>query len=293
MSADTIDIRPLRKLREFRACVELQEETWGPFSEGVPVAILRAAQRLGGVCSGAFDSRGRLVGFVFGMTGVEAGRLVHWSDMLAVRPELRNQGLGKRLKRHQREELLDRGVETVYWTFEPLEAKNAYFNLARLGAVAAAYYPDYYGDTSSPLHRGIGTDRLLAVWRIASPRVHDRLAGEGARTIAAAVAGAPLLNPVTGTVDGLRSAEPRLDVEQPAVRIAIPADIQGLKSRHPDLALEWRRHTRVAFSTYLERGYEAGEFVRETDSWGSYLLVRAPSTTDADTKSTTEDLDAG
>src|SRR5687768_13007734 len=97
--------------------------------------------------------------------------------MLAVRREYRNQGIGEQLKRYQRDFLLARGVHKVYWTFDPLDAKNAYVNFVRLGVTAREYRVDMYGQTDSPLHHGIGTDRLIAIWLIASERVGDRLAG--------------------------------------------------------------------------------------------------------------------
>lgn len=268
-------IRPLTSREDLRACVALQRETWGQaFSEVVPPAILLVSQRIGGVTAGAFDAEGRLQGFVFGMTGWEEGRPVHWSDMLAVRPEQRNRGLGARLKLHQRDCLLPLGVEKVYWTFDPLESKNAYVNFARLGIVAREYKPNLYGeDTDSPLHAGIGTDRLVAIWPIASDRVRRRLERDGAPPAAGEVAHAPLVNPVTEQ-DGLaRCAAPRLDVDQPTIRIAIPADIQRIKAANPELARAWRACTREAFVTYLERGYEVRELVREA-SWSSYVLER-------------------
>src|SRR5437016_285860 len=165
---DGLHVRHLRTQEEYVACVALQEETWGAdFSERVPAAILKVSQRLGGVSAGAFDNRERLVGFVFGITGVEHGRLVHWSDMLAVRPELRDHGIGRRLKQFQREALLQLGVGTVYWTFDPLVARNAHFNLNRLGVRVTEYVIDMYGsDTDSALHRVRGHDRFLYAWEI-------------------------------------------------------------------------------------------------------------------------------
>lgn len=181
------EIRPLRTLDELRRCVALQEVVWGDgFSERVPTAILNVARRLGGVVSGAFDREGELAGFVFGLTGIEGGEPVHWSDMLAVRPEHRNAGLGTRLKLHQRRQLLDAGIRKIYWTFDPLESRNAYLNLVHLGAVAREYVVDMYGGSSSPLHAGLGTDRLVAVWLLDSPRVEERVreleAAPGARS---------------------------------------------------------------------------------------------------------------
>ncbi|HEX7119908.1 MAG TPA: hypothetical protein VF212_14040 [Longimicrobiales bacterium] len=273
MSGDAIEIRPIRTIAETRLCVALQRETWGEtFSELVPPAILWAAQRIGGVTAGAFDADGRLAGFVFGMTGVEDGRLVHWSDMLAVRAELRDRGIGARLKRYQRDALLRLGVEVVYWTFDPLESKNAYLNFARLGIIAREYHRDLYGTTDSPVHRGIGTDRLVAVWEIDGERVRRRLRGEPPPS-ADDVADAPLANPTRPGLAGLECDEPDLSLDADRIRVAVPADIQGLKARAPELAADWRRKTRAAFEAYLGRGYVAVEVVREGD-WSDYVLVR-------------------
>src|SRR5690606_23276161 len=117
--------------------------------------------------------------FVFGLTGLRAGRPSHWSDMLAVRPEMRGRGLAIELKRFQRDEVLALGVEEMLWTFDPLRAGNAHLNLNKLGAVARAYRPDMYGATGSPLHDGIGTDRFVAFWPLRHERVVARLAGSG------------------------------------------------------------------------------------------------------------------
>ena len=114
-------IRPFSTIEEYRACVDLQEETWGHgFSERVSPAILKVSQMLGGVAAGAYDRDGHLVGFVYGMTGVRDGEVVHWSDMLAVKRGLRDTGLGRKLKAHQREVLLARDVTKMHWTFDPL-----------------------------------------------------------------------------------------------------------------------------------------------------------------------------
>ncbi len=174
--AEEVEIRPVETPEEYRACVELQERVWGRgFSQRVPTAILKVSRRLGGVVSGAWIQDRTLVGFVFGMTGWEDGVPVHWSDMLAVDPQFRDGGLGRRLKLHQRDELLGMGVRRMYWTFDPLESRNAYLNLERLGAVGRDYIRDMYGTSDSPLHRGIGTDRFLAVWEMDSRRVRSCL----------------------------------------------------------------------------------------------------------------------
>ena len=225
-------------------CVELQRTTWGAaFSETVPPAILWVAQKTGGIASGAFTVDGRLLGFVFGMSGVRDGRLIHWSDMLAVHREARGMGLGVALKLHQRDLLLARGIEVVYWTFEPLEARNAYINFRRLGIVVREYMRDVYGDTGSDLHAGIGTDRLLAEWHIGSAHVAARIAGH------------------TDTVDA-----------GAAERITVPGDIQALKRTDPSAAREQRRLTRAAFEDYLGRGWTVVDVERDIDAV-HYLVV--------------------
>src|ERR1044072_6075634 len=175
-----VTLRRLCSEQDYAACVELQRATWGrQYEEVVPGSILKVAQKVGGLAAGAFDRDGHLLGFVFGLTGVRSGRLVHWSHMLAVAPEARDLGLGTRLHIHQREELLPIGVESVQWTFDPLEARNAHVNLNHLGAEVAEYVEDMYGgEMGSELAHGIGTDRLIVDWRIASDRACRALAGE-------------------------------------------------------------------------------------------------------------------
>jgi predicted GNAT superfamily acetyltransferase len=267
---DSYDIRELRSAQEFQACHDLQRATWGEgFAELVPVTVLRIAQRLGGVVAGAFDADDKLAGFVFGITGLENRTPAHWSDMLAVRPDLRTRGVGDALKRYQRTVLLERGVQRAYWTFDPLESKNAYINFVHLGIVAREYCRDLYGDSVSPLHRGIGTDRLIAIWELNNPRVQAALAGERA---AEQDDDAPwVIQPIES--DGLPIAHPPVELETDRVRIPIPPDIQMLKATRLDLALTWRAHTRAAFEHYLARGYTVTGF-RRYGPVGAYTLLR-------------------
>ena len=275
MSSD-FTIRPFASIEEFEECVRFQKETWGEgFSERVAVAILKVSQRLGGIAAGAYDAKGGLAGFVFGMTGVQAGQIVHWSDMLAIRPDLQDAGLGTRLKAYQRAELLSRGITRMHWTFDPLEAKNAHLNLNKLGAVAGEYVQDMYGRTDSPLHRGIGTDRFVPTWTMDSPRVIERLVegrvgpepggDEGARrTFTVRREGSE------GSVDV--PEEPDLAIDADRLLVPIPNSIQALRDASLEAAARWRSATRSVLSTYLERGFEAREFYKR-DGWGEYLLV--------------------
>lgn len=278
-------IRDVIDYDELQQCVAIQERTWGPaFGEIVPAAILWVAARTGGVVAAAYDGAGAMVGFVFGVSGYRDGRPLHWSDMLAVLPEARGSGVGLALKRHQREVLLENGIEDVYWTFDPLESRNAHLNFARLGAVATEYIRDCYGATSSPLHAGLPTDRLVAHWRLASDRVRWRMgdggdalgaarpdgvtAGGGAHRNRAAeeVQSLPLIN------DGF---EVRLNLDSPLTRLRIPADIQRLKADAPAEALRWREATRAGLEAYLRRGYAVVDLVRENADFSCYLLGSA------------------
>ena len=137
IEADPADIviRPLASLAEYQACVALQAAVWGPaYEETVPASLLQVVQHVGGVAIGAFAATGALVGFVFGLTGVDKGEIVHWSHALGVREAVRNRGIGRMLKEHQRATLAQRGIASMYWTFDPLVAKNAHLNLNKLGA---------------------------------------------------------------------------------------------------------------------------------------------------------------
>jgi predicted GNAT superfamily acetyltransferase len=272
-------IRPLETIEELHACVALQEETWGHgFSERVPPAILKVAQILGGVSSGAWDDRGTLVGFVFGMTGVRDGEVVHWSDMLAVRRGLRDTGLGAELKAYQRRVLLERGVQTMYWTFDPLQSRNAYLNFSKLGIVVREYARDMYGETDSPLHRGIGTDRFIALWRMGSERATRRIEQGERGPVAAAHADDAVALAEADPASGLpRPGAPRTGLDAPRVRIAIPADISEVMATSMDLAVAWREATRAAITHYLDRGYEVRELLRGART-SDYLLTRERTT---------------
>ena len=261
-------IRDMTDYDEIRQCVAIQERTWGPgFSEAVPAAVLWVATRTGGVVAGAFRDDGALVGFVFGMSGFRDGQPLHWSDLLAVLPEERGAGLGVALKAHQRRVLLDAGIRDMFWTFDPLVSRNAYVNFARLGAIAREYIPDCYGRTTSPLHAGLATDRLVVHWRLSSPRVRQRM-DEGFDDDSDEWPGAadsPVINEDPGT--------PRLELDGELLRLRIPGDIQALKAQQPARAEAWQATVRQAFMTYLAQGYVVVDLLREEDG-SSYVLTR-------------------
>jgi predicted GNAT superfamily acetyltransferase len=175
---NSIVIRPCEGLEEFGACVQLQVDVWGYGDRDViPRRVFVVANRIGGQVIGAFDDA-KLVGFAMALPGISKGQPYLHSHMLAVSPAHRNHGIGRRLKLFQREEALARGIQRMEWTFDPLEIKNAFLNIAKLGTIVRRYEPNFYGVSSSRLHGEVPTDRLLAEWRLDSDRVRFAVAGE-------------------------------------------------------------------------------------------------------------------
>jgi len=240
-SQAVIDIRRLAKLDEFREVVGLQRAIWQfPDVELLPVRFLVVVSHVGGHVFGAYDG-GRMVGFCFAIPGIKPdGRPYLHSHMLGVLPEYRNLSIGRRLKLWQREDALDRGIALIEWTFDPLELKNAFFNIERLGAIVRRYSENQYGSSGSPLHGALPTDRCYAEWWIDSPRVSAVLAGQG-----------------TGAAD--------------RERIALPADIGRIRAEDHDRAREIQKSAARQFRSALARGLAVTGFAR-SETEGTYLL---------------------
>jgi predicted GNAT superfamily acetyltransferase len=170
-----IHIRHCHSTEEFDACVELQKEVWGfEDIEVVPLRLFVVADKIGGQVIGAFEDA-RLVGFALSIPGTRSGHPYLHSHMLAVRNSHRDRGIGRDIKLKQREDALERGFELIEWTFDPLEIKNAFLNIQRLGAISRRYNINQYGIATSPLWGGLPTDRLVAEWWIKSRRVSTLL----------------------------------------------------------------------------------------------------------------------
>ena len=163
----------LRKCRPLLPCKKKSGNSTD--AELVPVRIFVLANKIGGHVIGAFDEN-VLVSFALALPGIRNGHTYLHSQMLAVRQQYRDAGLGRRMKLFQREDALARGFELMEWTFDPLEIKNAYLNIEKLGAIARRYNVNQYGITSSPLQGGLPSDRLVAEWWMQSRRVGRVLA---------------------------------------------------------------------------------------------------------------------
>ena len=213
-------------------------------------------------------------GFVFGFLGIHDYHFRHHSHMLAVREPYRGTSLARELKEAQRDHCLDQGIEIVGWTMDPLEARNATFNFAKLGAYTREYHRDFYGEMPDKLNAGLPSDRIYVEWPIGHDRTYKRLRDEDK---------APRLEDAekegiryTLSVDGDRPGAVTPAGDESHLLLAIPPRFQELKARDPALALEWRMAAREAFETAFAKGYSAVEFLRAADGRGAYLLVPQP-----------------
>jgi predicted GNAT superfamily acetyltransferase len=268
-------IRPLQSSEDYAAFESLQKETWGQnLSEIISGSMASIVQKIGGIAAGAFDETGEMLGFVFGFAGFKDRVPVHWSHLLAVKEKARNKGIGRQLKLYQREVLLKLGVKNVYWTFDPLVAKNASLNFNLLGARAVDYVVDMYGSGDDiDLFRGLGTDRFVMKWEIESDAVTEILSGRRKFTDRAYGA-TPVV--VKRALPSDPNAMPELGhlERAPRVRIEIPAEIHALRDVSVASASAWRQKTREAFQFYLSAGYEVMGLAKSSTGRHFYCLEK-------------------
>ena len=240
-----ITVRPLTTQPEFEGAVQLQKEIWG-FNdiELLPMRLFIVATKVGGQAFGAFAGP-RMVGFCLAIPGLKAGghSYLH-SHMLGVKPEYRDAGIGRRLKLQQRKDALERGIQLIEWTFDPLEIKNAHLNIERLGAIVRRYVRNQYGTTTSHLHSGLPTDRCVAEWWIASPRVRAIVDG-----------GPPVVRPET------------------VARISVPANISILRREDPKRTRQIQQEISSQFEANFDRGLTVVGVEKSADA-GAYLFGR-------------------
>ena len=222
-----IVVRDCRTLEEFQNCVDLQREIWGEADlEVVPSTLFVVAAHTGGQVLGAYDGQ-KMIGYTLALAAIRDQEPYLHSHMTGVLAGYRNRRVGRMLKLYQREDAIRRGIKWIAWTFDPLELRNAHFNLNCLGAIAREYHPNLYGVTTSPLHRGWDTDRLLAEWYLDSPHV------------TAAMGGSPL-NPA-----------------ESSVVIEIPAELSDWQRQGSDKVAEVQSRIRAEFSNWFAKGFAA------------------------------------
>ena len=258
------------------ATVPLQEEVWSGDVIVPPQLMLATVHNGGFVALGYADDDAAAAGFVFGFVGIYDYHFRHHSHMLAVREPYRGSTLAVELKQAQRDHCLDQGIEVIGWTMDPLEARNATFNFAKLGAYTREYHRDFYGAMPDKLNAGLPSDRIYVEWPIGHDRTYKRLKGEDRPpTLEQAEAeGIRYLLKVEegdrpGAVNAGRAGESHL-------LLAIPTQFQQLKAHDKGRALEWRLRVRAAFEAAFAKGYAAVEFLRAADGRGAYLLVPQP-----------------
>ena len=276
MPMTDIRIRDLKTIDDFRRVVDLEHAVWGytDSADTVTVPVFIFTVKRGATLIGAFDADDRMVGFAYAVVGIKDGRPMLWSHMTGVLPDYRG-GLGYRLKLEQRARALAQGYELIEWTFDPMQAMNAHLNFAKLGGVVEEYAENFYGESTSALHRGTPTDRLVVSWRIGDPHVVRRLEQTpGLQARSHEVGEAPVAN-VTA-IDGEWRVVKSLDlsVVERRVWIEIPTGFTQMQQQAPERALQWRLHVRQMFQAYFARGYRAVDFVLQRDAgFGRYLLA--------------------
>jgi predicted GNAT superfamily acetyltransferase len=267
-------IRPLHSIPEIREVIALEQEIWGAAvpEDAVGVPLFVASLKRGAILLGAFEE-GRLIGFVYSFPGLKDGRPMHWSHMLGVLPAWRSSGIGRALKMEQRRRCLAMGIDLMEWTFDPLVAVNAHLNFRRLGVVVEEFVLNVYGDSASPLHRGAPTDRFIAQWWMASPRVESRIGDEGRLSDEVPWRSLPCVTSVAVVGGWLTCAGADLARREPAITVAVPARFTDMLAERPEDARAWRMCTRDVFQSYLSQGYRATDFVYAKGAdRGMYLL---------------------
>ena len=276
MPMTDIRIRDLKTIDDFRRVVDLEHAVWGytDSADTVTVPVFIFTVKRGATLIGAFDADDRMVGFAYAVVGMKDGRPMLWSHMTGVLPDYRG-GLGYRLKLEQRARALAQGYELIEWTFDPMQAMNAHLNFTKLGGVVEEYAENFYGESTSALHRGTPTDRLIVSWRIGEPHVIRRLDQTPSLLVRSHEVGeAPVAN-VTA-IDGEWRVVKSLDftVSERRLWIEIPTGFTQMQQQAPERALQWRLHVRQMFQAYFAQGYRAVDFVLQRDAgFGRYLLA--------------------
>ncbi len=271
-----LSIRPPKTITEYEAIEWLQGEIWGKLGIA-PIHLLLTMAKESGVVLLAL-SHNKPVGFAYGFLAFnEKNQVKLASHQVGVLPIYHDQGLGYKIKLAQREACLARNIELITWTFDPLQGRNARFNLRKLGAVCNTYLPNLYGDMSDELNKGLPTDRFRVDWWLTDPWVIQRLEGPGVEPVV--FASELVLNPATLLDNGIPI--PSNTFKHPVADqclVEIPIDITRLKQETPELALQWRLQTRDIFETVFKAGYLSVDLLHQNGR-NYYFLTKKSSQT--------------
>ncbi len=284
-------IRLIETPEEMRLVEDLQRDVW-PNSETdiVPMHLLITAVHNGGLVLGAFVDE-KMVGFVFGFPGLESTpdgpRPKHCSHQMGIHPDQRNSGIGFALKRAQWQMVRHQGLDHITWTYDPLLSRNAYLNIAKLGAVCTIYRRSEYGDMRDGLNAGLPSDRFQVDWWINTRRVELRLSKRARPTLKLSHVARSGLRPfyaLRTSTDGLLQPPEHVPPFDDRLLLAeIPADFQQLKAKDFALARDWRFFSRELFELAFEQGFIVTDFVFDENMGnprGLYLLTHGDSTLD-------------
>ncbi len=272
----TITYKQLKTLEELKLCEEVQLAVWGfDLLDTIPARFMLVLHKHGGFAMGAFDGD-LMIGFVFGVAAIHYGRPSQHSHMLAVLPEYRNQNIGFKLKIAQREDAMSRDIDLITWAFDPLQSRNAYLNLNKLGVIACSYDINLYGEeTSSELHSGLGTDRLLAEWWLAGNKVKSIL-DDTPKVVKKRHMEGININKTKRDEQGLRlPMESDLTLTNDILLLEIPDDIEEIKKLNIQVAHQWREHVQKALIHYFNAGYYVNyvHIEREDNARQSYYVM--------------------
>ncbi len=262
-----IQIRSIDTLTDLRKCHEIQRVTWG-FTDLMvfPYTQLISVAHNGGVLLGAYDGSD-LIGFVYGYLGMSGSKLYLFSQRMGVLPQYQNQGIGMKLKLAQRDQMLRQGIDLIVWTYDPLLGRNAALNVEKLGGIVRHYARDIYGAVNNPLQVGLSTDRFLLEWELMSDRVRERIRNVQPRPRAntwLADKEYPLVNYAAWEGNLPRPMATDLELDDKALLVQIPPDLNTIKKVNLNLARGWREASRTIFETYFRRGYVITGFARSS-----------------------------
>lgn len=265
MTKPVLKVERLTTMQQFEQCTKIQAAVWGEdFADRVSQNQINILARVGGICAGAINEADEVVGFVLSFGGYDNEGLLHWSDLMGVMPGYRDGGIGRRLKLKQRELCMADNVTRVEWSFDPLVARNAHFNLNRIGVEIIEYVPRFYESTGSALHR-LPLDRHVARWTLDAPRVQRYADGDFGTSEPADAA--PVLN------DRLQPEIAESAIGDQQLRIEVPLDIIAILESDIDQAISIQEGVRAAFLATLSFGYNVSYFYRdETDNRSYYVL---------------------